>query len=559
MGALMGYSTFEGFDSESPEDSRVPDRIEDVLDRLTVEEAGAVVEDGGPVEGGLSADGVEGDDEGISDDAELDLSASEIDKNADPISTYMREMARVPLLTRQGEVAIARRIEQGQRKSNKALTRSPLVVEEILKIGDELEQGALNIRNLINFNDQSDVEEYEDRSEEYLARTIEVIERIRALQKNAFKEAEKYRAARSLAGGKKSRKTLKLKGKLARTRIQLARAISQLHLREAIRTRLVEAIGVVHREIRKVEREIDSCNEKLAKKRIKPEEEKELKRRVRDDKKRLTTIESDWDIPIHEIKRSHQAIVSGDAQAAQAKHELTEANLRLVVSIAKKYRNRGLQFLDLIQEGNIGLMKAVDKFEWRRGYKFSTYATWWIRQGITRAIADQSRTIRVPVHMIETINKLKNVSRELLREFGHEPSDEDIAARMEISVEKVRSILKLIPGPISLETPIGEDGDSFLGDFLEDKSSTKPTDRVARGELREITDEVLQTLSPREEKVIKMRFGLDRSGDERTLEDVGKSFNVTRERIRQIEAKALKKLRHPARARFLKNFIEGGQ
>jgi RNA polymerase primary sigma factor len=273
----------------------------------------------------------------------------------------------------------------------------------------------------------------------------------------------------------------------------------------------------------------------------------------------LTDIEDKYHLPAVEIKRCYQTISVGEYETNQAKRELVEANLRLVVSIAKKYTNRGLQFLDLIQEGNIGLMKAVDKFEWRRGYKFSTYATWWIRQAITRAIADQARTIRIPVHMIETINKLIRTSRLLVQELGREPSSEEIAKRMDIPVSKVRKVLKIAQEPISLETPIGEEEDSHLGDFIEDKSILNPAESVTFSNLREITDEVLATLTPREEKVIKMRFGLGNTGSEHTLEEVGQHFAVTRERIRQIEAKALRKLRHPSRSRRLKAFLEGKQ
>jgi len=539
------------------EDSVTPEEIDEVLHQLETPGIGTeerLIED---VSANAAADE---DDDAAAEDPELDLSAGELDKQLDPVRVYMREMSLVPLLTREQEVSIAKRIEAGQTQAKRAVARSPIAVVELLKIGDELESGTLGIRDVVTYSDQpetSEIEEQEDKAGEHLQRTLAGLQELRKLYRLGVKEFEQLRAELKITHGKRSKKSLRLKRKLARRRLQVAKAIEDLGLKDAVRQRLVEAISAVYQETRAIERQVESYTEKLDGKRVKADEKREFKRRITAARRRLREIETEHHVSPAEIKRSHRMIVMGEAQAAQARQELTEANLRLVVSIAKKYQNRGLHFLDLIQEGNLGLMKGVEKFDWRRGYKFSTYATWWIRQAITRAIADQARTIRVPVHMIEVINKVKNITRELVRELGREPTTEEIAHQMGSSVEKVGKALKLVQQPISLETPVGESGDSQLGDLIEDRSSDSPAERVMTANLREVTGDVLQTLSPREEKVIRLRFGLDAQGHERTLEEVGEDFNVTRERIRQIEVKALRKLRHPSRARVLKNFTEG--
>jgi len=539
------------------EDSVTPEEIDEVLHQLETPGIGTeerLIED---VSANAAADE---DDDAAAEDPELDLSAGELDKQLDPVRVYMREMSLVPLLTREQEVSIAKRIEAGQTQAKRAVARSPIAVVELLKIGDELESGTLGIRDVVTYSDQpetSEIEEQEDKAGEHLQRTLAGLQELRKLYRLGVKEFEQLRAELKITHGKRSKKLLRLKRKLARRRLQVAKAIEDLGLKDAVRQRLVEAISAVYQETRAIERQVESYTEKLDGKRVKADEKREFKRRITAARRRLRETETEHHVSPAEIKRSHRMIVMGEAQAAQARQELTEANLRLVVSIAKKYQNRGLHFLDLIQEGNLGLMKGVEKFDWRRGYKFSTYATWWIRQAITRAIADQARTIRVPVHMIEVINKVKNITRELVRELGREPTTEEIAHQMGSSVEKVGKALKLVQQPISLETPVGESGDSQLGDLIEDRSSDSPAERVMTANLREVTGDVLQTLSPREEKVIRLRFGLDAQGHERTLEEVGEDFNVTRERIRQIEVKALRKLRHPSRARVLKNFTEG--
>src|SRR5690349_2793739 len=555
LGGDKKYLTFDDLNRELPDNVVSPDDIEDVLQKLEGSNIPVADSDERLLEQAATTVADE-DEEGIDEDIELDLSAGALEKTNDPVRLYLREMGVVPLLTREGEVAIAKRIERGQLKTQKAIARSPIAVREVLKIGEDLESGRLNIRDTVTFSEQAELTGDEDKAEEYRSWTIEGIQNINKHCKVCLKELEKLKLEQKVTHAKKSKKLTKCKRRVARVRLEIAQEIGRLNLTERARQRLINAIRAVQKSVREAEREIDSANEKLSRKRFKPEEQRDQRRRILLARKKLLQIEIDNFVSPVEIKRSLQSIVIGEQQTGQAKRELVEANLRLVVSIAKKYTNRGLQFLDLIQEGNIGLMKAVDKFEWRRGYKFSTYATWWIRQAITRAIADQARTIRIPVHMIETINKLIRTSRSLVQELGREPSSEEIARKMDIPVSKVRKVLKIAQEPISLETPIGEEEDSHLGDFIEDKSILSPSDAVINLNLKEQTSSVLKTLTPREEKVIKMRFGLD-DGSEHTLEEVGQSFAVTRERIRQIEAKALRKLRHPSRSRKLRAFLEG--
>ena len=542
--AKLGDSLFE--------ESTLPEDINEVLQQLESPAGDAedlLDEEGSVLAGEAGAD--------VTEDSELDLSAGELDRGSDPVRLYLREMATVPLLKREQEVSIARRIEAGQRRAQRAISRSPIAVAELMKIGNDLEANRIGIRDVVTFSDDSEIDEQEDRTAEYRDRALASIQLIGKLYQRGIKESEQLRAEYKLNRGRKSRKLRRLKRKLARTRIEGAREIEGLGLKERALARMAGGVDAVSKEARALELQLQNWTEKLSGKRIREQEKKELARHIREARRRLRAIEAEHHASRLETKRSQRMIAIGEAQAAQAKHELTEANLRLVVSIAKKYQNRGLSFLDLIQEGNLGLMKGVDKFDWRRGYKFSTYATWWIRQAITRAIADQGRTIRVPVHMIEVLNKVRTASRELVRDLGREPTTEEIAKRMGTSIDKVNKALKLTQQPISLETPIGEGGDSQFGDLIEDRATASPAERVITANLRDVAGDVLQTLSPREEKVIRLRFGLDNEGRERTLEEVGEDFRVTRERIRQIEVKALRKLRHPSRARVLKSFIEG--